>query len=435
MPQTTQTNARDANGTPTADSNFYLKMSIKGVSVDTPVVLNLTIREWIFDVLCRAEIEIYDNGRFVDQFPFEDNDEIKIELNNIETREPIIDCTFLLQDHEILNAEPGKTDNLIIKMTALYKSSNILTPLYNRSFSNRNSAEVLRSLAAENGFRFESNLKPADTMTWIQSNQTNMDFIKHVTSRSYIKDDTTFCYVNRNNKMCYVSLKDKVLNTSKVKTIFFNMESTILNTGQTNNEAIENRLSEERQKIGSDNISFFMNWSYKNVSGTINKESSYGRGYNYYDLSKEIDSSYFKDDVLLTKHSNKEESKIGKKVADDDYGIIDTENTFEEYALAQTQNKFIKDDFFNSYLMIYTRPENDINLFDVVNVIIPSNLETNSSINEVHSGKYIVGGIIHNIARRSIYNSVLILYRNGRNIDGFLDEDEVRNSKTKRKLI
>jgi hypothetical protein len=420
---------KESKGSPVVDSNFYLKLSIKGVDVDTPLVLSMNIREWIFDVLPRIELEIYDNGRFTDQYPLEDNDEIKVELNNIETRDPIVKATFSLHDHEILNGETGKNTAVIIKITGILKSNDMLFPIRNRSFSGKSSKDVFQSIADECGHTFKSDISPKDTMTWLQVNQNNNNFISHVLERSYVYDDVSFCYVNRNNEMIHTSLKSRVKNKNEIKLYLFDMMPTTLNTAQTSKVEVDNKLQKEKEDLGKEKISFFMNWSYKNTAGTFNKKSSYGRAYSYYDFKKEFNGEYFKDDILLSKHSNKEKENIGKMTVDDDYGNFDEINTYTEYILAQTQNRFIKDDFFNSYLVLYSRPEPDLNLFDIVTVAIPSSFNAESPLNEVHSGEYIVGGIIHTIQRKALYNSVLILYRNGKNINGFLKENEIRHSK------
>ena len=71
---------------------------------------------------------------------------------------------------------------------------------------------------------------------------------------------------------------------------------------------------------------------------------------------------------------------------------------------------------------------NKLNLFDRVNVEIDSLLPIESVRDEVHSGQYIVGGIIHQASKDSIYNNIVILFRNGLDVKGLLTDFESRHS-------
>lgn len=107
---------------------------------------------------------------------------------------------------------------------------------------------------------------------------------------------------------------------------------------------------------------------------------------------------------------------------------MDVDNVHENYMLAQSQNSYLKNNFFSSYLLVYTRPSNKLNLFDRVNVEVDSLLNIDSLRDEVHSGQYIVGGIIHQASKDNIYNNIVILFRNGLDVKGFLKDFESRHS-------
>jgi hypothetical protein len=421
-------NSKDSDVDSEFENSFYLNISIKEIKIDSPLILDLTIREWIFDALPRLELEFFDNGRFIDQYPLEDNDEIVIEMNNISLRDPIINAKFTLLDYEIINGGPGQSQNATIKLTAVLKSTNMLYPLQNRVFSGKNSNEVFKMLAEENDFEYISDIIPNDNMNWLQINKNNLNFIDHVLKRAFIIDDVPFLFVNRKNQMVYTSLKTATESQTERKTFFFDMPATILNTGANHIDTVRNTLEKEEELLGN-NTSFFMNWSYKCVAGIINKQNSYGQEFNFYDNTEEQEEIVDSDNIILTTHSHKDQSLVGRIVKHTDFGVFDGINTHDNYLKAMVKNDYLKTDFFNSYLTIYARPEVDVNLFDVVDIKIPSTLQIDDTIDEVHSGEYVVGGIIHNVSRKSNYNSVLILFRNGRNISGYLKDDEIKNSK------
>ena len=111
------------------ETNFIIKLSIKDVEVPSASIVDVVLREWIFDALPRLEIMISDNGRYIDQFPLEDNDKIVIELNHFIFDKPPINAQFKLQDYEIVNSAPGKSQQGLLKITALLDTDNFTFPI------------------------------------------------------------------------------------------------------------------------------------------------------------------------------------------------------------------------------------------------------------------------------------------------------------------
>ena len=419
------------------ETNFIIKLSIKDVEVPSAAIVDIVLREWIFDVLPRLEIMISDNGRYIDQFPLEDNDKIVIELNHFIFEEAPIKAQFKLHDYEIINSAPGKSQQALIKITALLDNNFLDFPIHNRSFSRKNSSEVFNDIFQETkitnkqlGLRkFESRVTPNDEMTWLQINQNNLQFLQHVLNRSYVNDnDTPFLYTNRNGTLVYTTLRTELKKKQQeTPRMIYNIEASILNSKNYSKEDLEEKLEEEKENEGNNQL-YFYNWRYKNFAGCKNKTNSYGRRFSYYDLTNSLMQEIKTDDHELSIHSLKEEDKIGKITRQDDYGILDTSNVHDKYMLAKTQNQYLKENFFSSYLLVYTRPSNNLNLFDRVNVEVDSLLPIESVRDEVHSGQYIVGGIIHQASKDSIYNNIVILFRNGLDVKGLLKDFESRHS-------
>jgi len=419
------------------DTNFSIKLSINDVDVPASSVVNIVLREWVLDLLPRLEIMLSCNGRFIDQFPLQDNDKIKIELSHFIFEESPIKAQFKLQDYEIVNSAPGKSQQALIKLTALMDSTFLTYPIHNRSFSNANSKEVFESIYNESkvgseqlGLRkFESRIDPKDEMSWLQINQNNLQFIKHVLDRSYVNNnDVPFLFTNRSGTMVHTSLRTELKKKQQeVPRMIYNIEASMLNSKNYSKEDLEELLEEEKENEGANQL-FFYNWKYKNFSGCKNKTNSYGRRFSYYDLTDSLSQEITTDNHELSIHSLKEKDSIGKITRQDDYGILDVNNVHPNFMLAQTQNEYLKENFFSSYFLAYTRPSNNLHLFDRVNVEVDSLLPIGSLRDEVHSGQYIVGGIIHQASKDSIYSSVVILFRNGLDIKGLLKDFESRHS-------
>jgi len=231
------------------NKNYFLKMTIKDVSVEPySTIATMIMREWIFDPVPRLEIELVDNGRFTDQYPLEDNDTIHIELNNIRNRDPVIDADFTLQDFEISN--DGEKDFSMIKLTALFKTTDMFHPIHNRSFSQKNSKEVFEQISGEVGIDFAPSVDPQDSMTWLQINENNFQFIKHVLDRSYISDDdSAFCYIDRHNKMNYKSISNEIKNATEPKKFIIKPGASVLNSANYDEEELEKRLELEKERM------------------------------------------------------------------------------------------------------------------------------------------------------------------------------------------
>lgn len=413
---------------PSVEKNFYMKMSINGVEVVTNTIASIVVREWIFDVLPRLEIEMFDNGRFIDQFPFQDNDVIRIQLGIIED-EMVLDTDFYLQDYELNNVRPGTADQTYIKLTGLLKVDKMTFPINNRSFGTKKTSEIIRTIANECGIDVDVKKESLDSMKWLQVNQTNLQFIEHMKKRSFVgDDDLQFIYGTRDNKLIYTTMKTEYGKENDVKVAIFDEFKSMINGVLYDRESIDKVEQDDRANYKSEDLLYYNNFKYKNIAGTINKDIAYGKSYNYFDFSSEQAKEYINDDKYFGDNSLKEANNVGTIVDTDVFGYYDKDNQHQNFYEAIIQNEYLEKNMFSSMLILYTRPVKSLKLFDVINVKVPSNLPLESDVDEVHSGLYIVGGIIHNAALRGIYSNVVILFRNTINIKGYLEDFETRHS-------
>jgi hypothetical protein len=412
-------------------NNFIVSILINDTQVLPNSITRITIREWIFDTLPRMEIVIADDIRFVDQFPLQDNDLIKIKLTNFDDVDPVIDGEFVLQDWELLNVSPGRTGSLAVKLSGLLKCGYNIFALKNRAFSGKTSSEVIKSIATEYGFDYEERVKGSDRFNWLQCNQSNNQFIDHIRERSFVADnDLSFVYTTRNNKMVFTSLKTEVEKTD-IKNAIYSTENFTYNSISENVELVREKERQEQQDLELENVIYFNNYHFRNISGFKNRQGGYGTSLNYFDYNddKEQEIVLKSNDIYLGKYSMKEKDKVGLITKNETIsGMIDT---LSNPIINKHKNKQLFNNFFSSTLMIYTRPDNTINLFDVINVKVPT-IEDNRDItfNEVHSGKYIVGGIVHEADKDGLYKTILVLFRNSVNLSEDIEGFDIRQSKT-----
>lgn len=396
--------------------NFRLDLKIKGVDVFPQNVISLHVREWVFDVLPRIDIQMFDFGVFSDKYPLEENDEIEISLSIDENQPSIVKNIFLVNDVSIENINRGENIGTVTRITGLLKNNNMYWPLINLAFNGKNSDLVIKTVANQVGLTPDIKIQCNDTQTWLQIQQSNADFIKSVADRAFIADnDAIFVYTTRNSKLTYTSLNTELKKNSKFQAVYDPIMAE---------NAINDNPENSKGKSGQVKI-YLDNYEIKNMSGLVNKTCYNGSSINYYDKNENILVNNTSDIHPLTQYSLKNASSVGKIVSNKVYGIIN--NVHNNYFKSMLTNDYIKRGFFSNLMTIIVKPQVDIHLFDVIDVLILSPDEL--SIDNVHSGLYIIGGITHHVSDHGMYDMILILFRNGFNKPTFDDNLVLKNSK------
>ena len=156
----------------------------------------------------------------------------------------------------------------------------------------------------------------------------------------------------------------------------------------------------------------YFDYRYNNVGGMVNKMIGYNARVNYYNLEDDTTINVNEDYYPLSDNSNKDVENIGDIVSHMQRGI-QSDNVHQNYMKAELQNKYFKNDFFQTYLMVNMRPNFDLQLFNKVFIGLPSG--TGNLPNAVHSGYYLVTGITHQISKEGVYQMMVTLCRNGYN--------------------
>jgi hypothetical protein len=149
------------------------------------------------------------------------------------------------------------------------------------------------------------------------------------------------------------------------------------------------------------------------MSGLYNKKSSYGLEVDYYDLKKEKNVK-FNTFNKMTKLSFIDKDYYKKSVYNILGGTYNDLNLYSEhYFESLIRNIYLVDNFFANSVAIQVNAGEDIILFDNYRLSLPSIVSETQ--NDVFSGDYLVGGIVHHISTNGIYKKMVSLHRNGMN--------------------
>lgn len=385
---------------------YFCTIKIKDISFNSAIIHSLIIREWVFDVLPRIQLELLDDGTLNEKMPLDDNEIIQIIIAKSEEDEHPLEFQFQVQDYKVNVV--GDNRRLYFSISGLLKTNNMFM-LRNRSFSRSTTRDICSKIANEEGLTFTNprNVIPIDNMTWYQSNLNNYKFIKYILNRSYIVDDTALFYANLQNEFVYTSLNKEI---SKIESVDAKFDITkTLNDGLVKEDI---------------NTIWYNSYDIVNMNGYYNKKIAYGFAYSYYDVSKSTQAFEYSNYRLMAQRSFKDKNFDGKVFyGGNDLGINNDLNLYDGYFESLMRNKYLMNGFFGYSILININSLYNSKLFDKVNLSIPSLFPENSGdINEVISGEYLVGGIIHQINKNGLYSKMLSLHRNGSDKSAFLDK-------------
>jgi hypothetical protein len=372
----------------------YCRLKIKGQEIAAPSILSLTIREWVTDILPRIELIINDDGLLTEMLPLEDNDIINVVIAKHDEDDNRIELDFNLGDFQFgIMSENKRT---VISMSGFLKVTDMFV-LKSRSFKNKNSKDILQQIANENKISFDNpqGISPSDVMTWYQSTQSNFNFIKHVLQRSNISNDAIFFFGDSRNKFVYTSLKKELQKKDSITARY-----------SINNYMRNDLPPEDKTSI------WYNSYDVVNYSSFYNKINTYGTRYVYYNLSDVVSKDY----TTSTKRTEvyyKDKDLANKVVQQKFFGTISV-NTYDNYFESLVRNDFLKNEFLSQSIMLNINSLYPVKLFDKIDLNIPSMFESDQS-NEVYSGEYLVGGIIHQVSSNGIYKKMISLHRNGMN--------------------
>jgi hypothetical protein len=389
--------------------NFYCNLKIKGHQVISQNIIHLTIKEWIFDIVPRIEITINDDGTFTEVYPLQDGDIISVEIkkNSLDTPSTIL--KFDLIGYTFGSMAGTKFAQIII--AGALHVDNFYSPIHTRSFSNRNSSDVLKQLLiSEGNSKLSIGASTTDVMTWLQIHISNIDFCKHILKRSYIANDTMFLYADTNSYATSTGNADNVTSGFNYTSFKTEVDKNIEGIARYN---LVNYSADSFEDAADYKDFWFNTYNVFDFNSYVNKTKNYGVTYSYYDTVNGKQSVKLSDlSHPLSDLSAKDVNSAEQMSHEYDLGYLPVGNVHQNYYKAMVQNDYYKSNFLGGFVL-----ELNINslgkprLFSRVNVVIPSMLGTGS--NESLSGNYIVAGVVHDLGKGMQYKKRMALIRNG----------------------
>lgn len=205
-----------------------------------------------------------------------------------------IRCDFLITDIKTVNDynHKGSFENYFIIRGELF-----IPKLYNnvsKSYSNLNSKDVLKRVAEDSDLGYATNdFVTNDKMTWINTNDSQLDFIKEVTRHTYLDDDTFFnSFIDKYYYLNLINVAEQLKPDNPIRETFAStIELDQLDSKQwVMDKAAKKEFSETMVPLMLSNVpgnskspNFILNYSLLGESGRSLKSKGYKRKVYYYD--------------------------------------------------------------------------------------------------------------------------------------------------------
>lgn len=383
-------------------NEFYCKISINEVEFLPQNIEVLHIKESIFNVVPTLELVFRDDGTFLELFPLQENDEIKVNLSRTNEKDLNISTSFSLQNYNVSNLDGDSQRMCLISLTGFLKLDNFYHPAISKYFKNKSSVDVLKNIATDCGLTSVVRISTSDVMNWMQINQSNFSFMDEVIDGAFKSDDLPLIGITRDKEFIITSLGTESKRTNIAKCFFDPVQ------------ALNTNLDDKQKK----NV-YFNNYDLANIAGFANKMGGYGMSFSQYDLTNNKSFSVGQKAHQFSEYLDKD--KTNSKNPSENFGayVYDQDNVHRNMFQAKAQNYYFAREFFKEGLVLYINPINKVKLFDVLDVQFPS-FGAEKKNGEVLSGKYLVGAIFHQASKAGFYRVALTLYRNGFNGSSYL---------------
>jgi len=412
------------------DFNSSIKINGFDIAADGIVIKMLVIKNWFFDVVPRLEMVLNDpNDVLFNLYPIQDDSEFEIEINknsNPDKQKETKILKFSVLDWESGSIISGLNGGHAHAITGYLKVDNLFFPNVTKSFKQKSSSEVIEEITNDLGLTYVKNFSnnTRDVMNWLQVGKNNHDMLNYVNERSFLsEDDTTLLFVNLDNELIHTSLK-----TETEKEVAYIGKLSQTEQGSDSQENFDDVIETNGEL--KDTPIFYYGAISNRTFGSRNKFLTYNTKTTYYDGSNHIENDVGNGngDKLLNKLSQRNKDNIDKEVAQFEFGILNGGENFSqgvhsEFYNSQVRHKYTIMNFFKNQVNVKIKGNSLIKLMDIVELKIKAS--SDRMINETHSGKYIVGGIIHTLGEETEYSVELVLYRSGINKPSFDSENLV----------
>lgn len=373
-------------------SNIVLK--INDIQIPMNNIQALVVREWVFDVFPRMELIFSDVFNLIEISPIKRFDKVSLTMSYDKVSKANVKLDFVVTtvDFESLAAGiPVKA----VQVNAISCPKEALIDFRTASYSKMISTEVLSSVYSRNNFKLNKFIeKTNDTMTWLQCSQNDLNFVKHVCDRAYISDDDLlYTYVDRKGLANYISVKNS---SSTNKTVKFEHTNAPM---PFNDET---------------SINYFGNYKIRDYSGYVSSDPDNYDSIVSYDEKGEVtqDNFYENSSSMNFLINNPFVTRTNSNYVNNEFVPRGYDNTYQNYQVNLSRKDYLEKMFFSTMLTFSTVPNYDVELGDVCEINIPIAKAKVGQKSTNYSGKYFLGGMIHQLIGTNTYQTQYALFRN-----------------------
>jgi len=406
--------------------NFYCNLEIAGSAIPPRNISYLALREWVLptSLVPRLELSVFDDGLLSELKTPYYNQKIYLELGRSEEDDSPIEMIFDIYDYSI--DKVGDSAQNLINITALISMND---PFVNPSkpviYDQQSSDQVIETIGdrmfgtIHSGYKFKKgNISASDTMTRIQSYESDMDFLKSVLQWSYVgSGDSALAFVNNKAELHYAPL----INSFIQEPVFTARYDVQLAVSQSKAEmkhlAVKKGYTEEQAL----NDIWYSSINFRDYSGTIRTQWGFASKSTFF----RRDKSTYTSNIFSLNINNTDADIYSPYLSKNTFywysgtvGINESENNQNAYVIKQN----LITQLFSQSVLIEINSYADVNLMDTIYLNVNADIKTSNDfpINEKLSGTYLVGGITHTVGGTgSLYKKILTLFRTGVNKAGF----------------
>lgn len=368
-------------------------VSEKAFELHPDTIISFNIIESVLTILPKFEMVLTDKGTIIEQFPILDKDVLTVIIGNDPESEPILTCSFIISGIKA-ESDTQQMQGNYIRLNGYLATQKSFIINFKRVFSG-SSDEVLNNIATEIGLKFNADAKGAEFNDWYQYG-TNYQFIKHISERAFVPNDGVYVYGDTKGQLNYTTIQTKIS-----KGVRF--------TAKYSMDRVENKI-----KIEEENTIYFDAFDIINISEIYNNIANYGGTYIYYDLTDNIELDV-RNPHKTTDMYNRKEMYTAENAYYFIMGSINDSSISQTMFHGMLANNTSRYSIFSNTIAITINSSTPINLFDVIDIKIPSTIERGKGMAEPYSGEYVVLSISNALTKNTPYSKTIMLGRSGIN--------------------
>lgn len=382
------------------NQQHYLRASIGGFDLHFANVLEVVVREWMFDVLPTCVMHFQGGQEWTKGLSLQEQQEIKLEFGSAptEVKPAAVNSTFVSRAWQISKGQ----ERMNISVSGNLAVSNFGIPAQFRSIPGKTSSEVLAQIGKELSLKVTETPAPSsDQQTWLQCGQTNHRFIQDVLGRSWVGvGDALFAWADRTRKWDIQTLTSIVARAKEPKKLVSWPEGVI-----DDQDPMEMDKESRVWPIAG--------FEVMDHSGILNLMRGYGTAIYRFNAT-DFELSFLKpnDEDVLAGYRTMDKDAAGKAVE-----VRYSEqppSVHPEWYRASVNRKRVVDATTGTWAVVQMRPHPLLQVGELVDLKLGELAQGQTDRQPTpYDGLWIIGGLVHHHQRDFGTKTMVVLFRGG----------------------